>query len=369
MRRLGVLACSVVLAACHGPWLTSRIIVRGHDTDCRAGVCPHNENTDLIAWQGAIWLVHRTARSQVLGPNSSLLVYRSTDGGQSFAPVARIPAPPDRDIRDPHFYVVGSELWIKALTRLPVVSFRDANVDTVAVAFHSRDGTSWGAPTVIGPHAWSFWRIRERGGTYYTAAYHDGDTEVALFTSTDGEHWTRGAQVYGVAADSPLETELTFMSSGRMLALVRMDGTDDELLGIGGRLRTKVCWAQPPYGHFDCTQELNGVRLDGPLTFFAGKRLFVVARKHLSAGRKRTALYELGGDFDGGGTLDIKERAELPSAGDTSYAGVAFAEPMQAIVSWYSGDRKGDLPWIMGVLGLSDIWVGRIDFGRAEFGP
>jgi hypothetical protein len=28
-----------------------------------------------------------------------------------------------------------------------------------------------------------------------------------------------------------------------MLALVRMDGTDAELLGDQGRLRTKICWS------------------------------------------------------------------------------------------------------------------------------
>jgi hypothetical protein len=366
-----LLALPFLLAACQGgaPWLTSRVVVSGHNvrnTDCRSALCAHNENTDLTAWNGAMWLVHRTARSQVLGPNSSLHVYRSTDAGRTFVPVARIEAPPDRDIRDPHFYVVGGELWIKALTRLPVTSWRDANVDTIAVALRSHDGINWQAPVAIGPAGWSFWRIREQAGTYYTAAYRDGDTEVALFSSTDGLRWKEIAPIYGVAADTPLETELTFMPSGRLLALVRMDGTDDELLGTNGRLRTKVCWASPPYDHFDCPQEVTGQRLDGPVTFLARNRLFVIARKHLTGGRKRTALYELQGDLDNGGTLTILERGELPSAGDTSYAGVAFADPTHAIVSWYSGDTHVDEPWILGWLDLSDIWVGSIDLGRLE---
>jgi hypothetical protein len=59
----------------------------------------------------------------------------------------------------------------------------------------------------------------------------------------------RGTQVYGVSADTPLEPELTFSPSGRrLLALVRMDGSDSELLGFQGRLRTKVCWATVPIG-------------------------------------------------------------------------------------------------------------------------
>src|SRR5262245_45590789 len=88
-------------------WLKSpEIEVPGNpdNTDCRTGVCVHNENTDLTRWKGDVWLVHRTAQSQILGPNSSLRVYRSKDEGKTFKLQAILPAPDDRDVRDPHFY-------------------------------------------------------------------------------------------------------------------------------------------------------------------------------------------------------------------------------------------------------------------------
>src|SRR5262249_41421454 len=153
------------------------------------------------------FLVHRTAMSQVLGPNSSLRVLRSDDGGASFQPQAIIPAPPDRDIRDPHFFMMGDELAIKALTRLPVTSARDADVDTVTVLTTSRDGKRWSQPEPISPSTWSFWRIKSFGGVHYTAAYEDGDRSVKLFRSADGRSWTAGAVIYPLAADTPLETE------------------------------------------------------------------------------------------------------------------------------------------------------------------
>src|SRR5579872_439530 len=60
------------------PWLSgARVLVQGvgvTNQDCRNGVCQHNENTDLIRYQGDLLLVHRTARSQVLGPDSSLRI-------------------------------------------------------------------------------------------------------------------------------------------------------------------------------------------------------------------------------------------------------------------------------------------------------
>lgn len=352
------------------PWLTgAKVLASGPDDpylDCRTVICRHNENTDMVSFKGAIWLVHRTAVSQVLGPNSALHVYTSTDDGATFRETARIEAPSDRDIRDPHFYVVGDRLHVKALTRLPVLSTRDSNVETIAMETHSDDGVAWSALAPIGPARQSFWRIKEHGGTYFTASYEDGDKSVTLFTSTDGIVWTKGSVVYDVSADTPLETELVFMPSGKLLALVRLDGTDEELLGDQGRLRTKVCWADPPYASFACPDEIAGQRLDGPLAFFVDARLFVVARKHLQGtGRKRTSLFEITGDLDGG-ALAIKEWGELPSAGDTSYAGVAMRRDGTALVSWYSGRLAKDEVWALGMIGVTNVWQGVIDFSKLK---
>jgi len=353
-------------------WLADeKILVPGvgvTEMECRTKVCPHNENTDLINFQGAIYLVHRTAMSQVLGPNSSLRVYKSTDGGASFDLLAVLPAPENRDLRDPHFYVVNGNLTIKALTRKPINSIRDSNVDTIAVSMTSIDGGVTWTPIVeavlMAPPTWSLWRIRERDGVYYSAAYEDGDKSVVLYRSGDGVTWTAGAPIYTIAEDTPLETELVFMPSGRLLALVRMDGTDEELLGATGRLRTKICWAMPPYDQFDCPQEFDDQRLDGPLAFFHGDRLFVVARKHLRVhNRKRTSLFEIGGTLEGG-PLTIRELGELPSAGDTSYAGIADLDGDRKVVTWYSSELRRDEQWVIAVFQPSDIWQATIDFSK-----
>src|SRR5262249_27106772 len=157
------------------------------------------------------------------------------------------------------------------------------------------------------------------------------------------------------------ETELVFMPSGRLLALVRMDGTDAELLGTQGRLRTSVCWSQPPYDHFDCPQEITGQRLDGPLAFFHGKRLFAIARKHLwSPDGKRPALFEIGGNLEGG-PLTVSEIGELPSAGDTAYAGIADIDENRSLVTWYSSHIPNDNAWWLAMMRASDIWQATID--------
>ena len=334
--------------------------------DCRTGVCQHNENTDLIRWKGDIYFAHRTAGSQVLGPNSSLRVYRSRDEGETFKLRAIIPAPIDRDIRDPSFYIVGERLFIKAITRLPGFALRDEGADSISVETHSIDGVEWSEPRAIGPVRWGFWSVEKERKHYFSAAYEDGDLQVVLYRSKDGRKWKAGPLIYGVSEDTPLETELIFTRSGkRVLALVRMDGNDFEYFGNQGRLRTKVCWAKRPYTDFSCPQELNGVRLDGPVSFFWKRRLFVIARKHLPGDdtRKRTALYEITGEIEGG-PIGIVEWGELPSAGDTSYAGVAHLDGSRFLATWYSSPPADDPSWFEGFFGQTDIWQTKLDLSR-----
>ncbi len=372
---IALAACgdNTVPSASDGPaWLEdSKILVDGFtetNQDCRTGLCDHDENTDLTIFNGATYLVHRTAESQVLGPNSSLHVYRSDDHGGHFDLLAIIPAPIDRDLRDPSFYVIDGQLALKAITRLPVTSERDANTDSITVNTISPDGgATWGALTPIGPEMWSFWRVRDdANGVHYSAAYEDGDQAVQLFSSIDGQTWTAGAMIHTVSADTPLETELVFQPGGHLLAFVRMDGTDAELLGNFGRLRTKVCAADPPYATFDCSQELDGARLDGPVAFTDGGRQFIIARKHFiePADRKRTALYEI---TQTGGTFAWIDHGEFPSAGDTSYAGIVpIDDDHHYLVSYYSSNIAQDGPWAREMLEASDIWQATIDLSQLD---
>jgi hypothetical protein len=355
------------------PWLDdAHILVQGvgvTNKDCRADICQHNENVDVVAWNGAIWLVHRTAMSQILGPNCSWFVYRSTDGGKSFQRVAHLLGPTDRDLRDPHFYIIGKDLYIYGGARLPGVAAFDNGIDAIERAFKSSDGVNWQSLGQVGPEMWTFWRPKLRDGIWYNAAYHDDDSDDALFSSTDGVTWTLGPDIYNMPADHEDETELQFMPSGALLALVRLDGTAGEALGDQGRLRTKVCWSMPPYVKFTCPQELDGERLDGPLSFLWRDRLFVIARKHLQSAtppKKRTALFEITGDFLNAGTIGIKEWGELPSAGDTAYAGFATLDSDRILVAWYSGDIARDDPWILGQISETNIWQGVIDLSQLK---
>jgi hypothetical protein len=87
--------------------------------------------------------------------------------------------------------------------------------------------------------------------------------------------------------------------------------------------------------------------------------------QQLAAGhyRKRTALYELRGNFEGG-PVSIREWGELLSAGDTSYAGVAPLGGSRFLVTWHSSPLAGDPSWLEGFQGQTDIWQATLDLSK-----
>src|SRR5262249_38270118 len=151
--------------------------------------------------------------------------------------------------------------------------------------------------------------------------------------STDGVTWQLVSYVYDSQTDAPSEAELQFFGD-TAVSLVRLDN-GATLLDDG---QTAVCSANPPYTSWDCTRKLDK-GLDGPNWFSDGGHQYVIARKHLSGTRKRTAVYELTGDVTTPSSpVALTELTELESSGDTAYVGVTHLSSHQYLVSWYSSD-------------------------------
>jgi hypothetical protein len=59
--------------------------------------------------------------------------------------------------------------------------------------------------------------------------------------------------------------------------------------------------------------------------------------------------------------------AELPSAGDTAYAGLTWLTPDRALISYYTSNPVlGDRPWWYGSLHATDIFLGTLDFSHGD---
>jgi hypothetical protein len=155
------------------------------------------------------------------------------------------------------------------------------------------------------------------------------------------------------------------MDDGRMLVTARLEGERAWHQGSPDAA-TLLAVAGPPYTAWTKTVSKT-TRLDGPVLFRHGGRIYAVGRfdpegydawYHQSSlfGRKRTALYEVREDA-------LIRLSDLPSAGDTAYAGVVLADGY-LYVSYYSSDIERDYPWYLGLVTDSHVLMARIPLER-----
>ena len=74
--------------------------------------------------------------------------------------------------------------------------------------------------------------------------------------------------------------------------------------------------------------------------------------------QKRTALFLVKENAEG-----LIHLTDLPSCGDTSYAGVAIADG-KVFISYYTNDPRRDYPWLLGMLLPTRIQIAEIEIGK-----
>jgi hypothetical protein len=110
-------------------------------------------------------------------------------------------------------------------------------------------------------------------------------------------------------------------------------------------------------------------RLEGPALLAYEGDVCAIGRRHSQKprwphfygglfGTKRTSLCKV--EPDG-----LTFPSDLPSAGDTSYAGCVLRGDT-LYISYYTSDITRDWPWIMGMLEQSDIRMARVDMRSLE---
>ena len=322
----------------------------------------HNSNTDLIHWRGAFWLIHAAAPWHFASRSTRLRLLRSDDA-RAWTVVTEF-RNAGEDIRDPKFAVIGDRLFLYWLNNR---QFPEPEPYLTQVTW-SEDGRSWSPASGVGHDGWLFWRPKspDGGRTWYCPAYWHKHGRAALFRSRDGLAWEKLGIVFdGEAVD---ETDLEFLPDGRMILTSRAEGRRSWLMARGwfgdNQGNTWIAVAPPPYESWTYARSYV-TRLDGPRLFVYGGGVFAVGRYEPPAykgflfgtgsilNRKRTALFEVRPD-------GLTHLSDFPSAGDTSYAGVAIVGE-QLFTSYYTSEVSRDWPWIVGMLRRSDIRMARLD--------
>jgi hypothetical protein len=120
---------------------------------------------------------------------------------------------------------------------------------------------------------------------------------------------------------------------------------------------TLIAVASPPYDRWSYAKS-RVTRLDGPCLFSHAGRVFAIGRRQAD---RTPALSEQGSIFSRKRTslFQVQEErliylSDLPSAGDTSYAGAAIlGDALYAC--YYTSRIDRDYPWILGMLSATHI--------------
>jgi hypothetical protein len=322
----------------------------------------HNSNTDLIHYRGQFLLVH-AASPYHMGTSDCRLVVRRSADARRWEKLAELRMPGE-DIRDPKFAVIAGKLFLYAL---PNRGFYAVSYGTVYST--SETGEQWSPFERVvlegtDPEGWLLWRPKTRDQrTWYVPAYWNRHGRSILLQSEDGVRWNRVSEIwFGEGND---ETDIEWLPDGRLLATARLEVTPDRLLG-NRDASTLLATAAPPYERWSYHKS-RVTRLDGPALFAHDGRIYAVARYQPGP---RGALTRLGGSFSRKRTslfLVEPERlvrlSDLPSAGDTSYAGVVLKDD-SLFASYYTSDIRRDYPWILGMVLPTDIRMAQVPLDR-----
>jgi hypothetical protein len=320
----------------------------------------HNSNTDLTFWRGAFYLCHQTSPYHIGSRRSRLLLWRSTDA-RTWDKVREFKNETGREYRDPKFGIIGDRLFIYALPNLTV---RALPVTTVYT--YSEDGDTWSPMQEVDPSGWLFWRPKTLDGlTWYVTAYWHNHGRSILLQSSDGISWQTVSQIH--EGDGNDETDFEFLTDGDMLVTARLEGSADNEWGNSEGC-TLLATAPPPYERW--TYHRSAVtRLDGPCAFSYNGRVYSIGRYQATHARilaeqggmysrKRTSIFLVEPDR-------LQYLTDLPSAGDTSYAGV-IVQGDEAIASYYTSPAERDDTWVLGMFRPTDIKVARISLSALE---
>ncbi len=278
---------------------------------------PHNAFCDLTRFQERWWCTFREGEDHASGDGALRVV--ASDDGDAWEAAALI-AIEGSDLRDPKITVTsdGVLMLLAGERRRP----DGENWQNSSMTWFSPDGAAWHGPfTVADPGVW-LWRVTWHDETAWGFGYGcQPQGYVRLYRSRSGMRFeTVGEDIH--EGDYPNETSIVF-DGDTALCLLRLDGE-----GVTSRLAR----AEPPYT--DWTWRDLGAKIGGPdMIELPDGRCIACCR--LYDERVRTSLLWLDPE-----RATLTEFLELPSGGDTSYAGMVWHDDLLWVAYYSSHEEK-----------------------------
>jgi hypothetical protein len=308
----------------------------------------HNAFTDMVFWNESFWLVFISSPSHFASDQSRVVLLRSRDGRDW--QTAHEFGGDGQDIRDPKLGIIAQQLAVFALLNKSFDAAPYASVTSL-----SKNGLDWTPFRLTIQEGWLIGRPITKDGTSWYAPAHRLDTgSAALLSSTDGLDWRVHSRLFDGNIERADETAMQLLKDGRLLAITRLEA-GSSILG-SDLAATLVSISEPPFTEWRILARNRTTRLDGPVMFMANDQIYAVGRRQVEGqgsfwlksgsvfSKKRTSIFHVEEK-----TGELVYLADLPSSGDTSYAGVV-ARDGKILICYYTNEPTVDYPWLLGML-------------------
>lgn len=281
----------------------------------------HNAFTDLVKFRNAWWCVFREGETHV-SRDGIVRLLRSKDG-IAWRTVTCF-SDPLGDLRDPKIYLTPEGgLCVLAALR---VKRKEFGYSHRCLTWHSDRGRRWTEAQDAGEQDFWLWRVAFHQKQGLGIAYKvGGDYHSRVYRTDNGrdfEPWVERMRGARRKEEYSNESGLCFDEDGTAWCLLRRD-PQSALLGC----------SLPPYRRWQWRNTKQ--RIGGPVMahlndgrLLAVVRYYTVKKREIVAARTSFAWVDKN-------TGQLTECGQLPSAGDTSYAGLVVENGV-ASVSYYS---------------------------------
>lgn len=280
---------------------------------------PHNAFTDLALWNDTMYCAFREGQHHA-GDNGVLCVISSKDGKKWTESTTL--SLPDLDLRDAAVSVTPDN-------RLMVLGGVQQNQNnqrrTGTIVSFSDNGVEFSRPQIVIPPGRWLWRLTWHGQHAYGVSYAtpDGKPFSSLLKTSNGIDYETVTAKLLSAGGWPTEARIRFAQDGTAYCLHRRDGAEGNTAYLGK--------ANAPYSEW--TWKDTNIRLGGP------NFLQIPSGQWIAVGRLydnpvRTSVLALDPV-----TAKLTPLLDLPSGGDTSYAGMIWHKNLLWI-SYYSSHEE-----------------------------
>ncbi|MCB1154023.1 hypothetical protein KDL45_10270 [bacterium] len=338
-----------------------------------------NNNLDVVEHEGRYYLAFRTGPFHFASPDVVMYVV-SSDDQVNWEYETEFTM--ERDLREPRLLSFDGKLFLYfALLGESAFGFEPGGM----MVSERKGAGDWTEPVPVEEEiGYIPWRTKAIDGVPYMIAYEGGGSiydfvgdpepiKVHWLTTEDGYDWSAVDPEHEVVLEGGnSETDWVFLDDGSLVAVTRNEAGDE--FGWG----SKICRADADnLGDWQCAGDPK--KYDSPLVFRTqDNRVFLIGRRNVT----EDGLYDLGRDdlsetLQGiyyelaywvkpkrcslwsvdPETLSVDFVLDLPSSGDTCFAGIIdYGDDTFEVYNYTSPPTQGDLWWIQGQLAPTFIY-------------